>query len=521
MSRMIGFFNEQLVGYQRALAQGIKVSDFIDYDPKKISWSRGLVADVEKNKEAKYERKNIRPCYYRPFTMSHIYFHRQFNDMIYRMPIIFPESRTHNLTICINGPGGSGFSAIITNALTDLNFQHSGGQCFPLYTYSSAEPKPEELSLGDAEENGRQLNISAFAQKACRAVYKDTKINKEDIFYYVYGILHSPEYKARFAADLTKILPRIPLAEDFWTFSQAGRKLAEIHLNYETAKLYPVKEQRDELVLDEKKLYLVDKMRFGKSGKEVDKTKIQYNSHITLTDIPLEAYEYVVNGKSAIEWIMDRYQFSKDKDSQIVNNPNDWAHEHNEPKYILNLLKSIVTVSIETMKIIKNLPSLNERKVGTVSTLATDLQNVRHASEDPQIYAVNLVVAILSEAGGSLAWNSLISAYVLTVKPNLMKQRATADDVLEVETWAKRFNEIATENDLIPAIKTLGSNNLDFQPDGDSFRIQLQDGPRQIDDPEIRNDAKLVLKVLGQNQSLELPEVKTIEKEIKELVAAF
>jgi predicted helicase len=135
-----------------------------------------------------------------------------------------------------------------------------------------------------------------------------------------------------------------------------------IHLNYEDAKPYPVKEHRDVLELKDEKLYVVEKMRFGKSGKEVDKTTIQYNSHITLTGIPPTAYDYIVNGKPAIEWIMDRYQFSKDKDSQIVNDPNDWAREHEDPKYILNLLKSIITVSMETMKVVNALPALKERK---------------------------------------------------------------------------------------------------------------------------------------------------------------
>ena len=216
--------------------------------------------------------------------------------------------------------------------------------------------------MGDAEQDGRRLNVSDFALKAYREAYPDAKIGKEDIFYYVYGILHSPEYKTRFAADLTKMLPRIPLAEDFWAFSQAGRKLAEIHLHYEDAKPYPVKEHRDVLELKDEKLYVVEKMRFGKKDKETDKTTIQYNSHITLTGIPLAAYDYVVNGKPAIEWIMDRYQFSKDKDSQIVNDPNDWAREHDAPKYILNLLKSIITVSMETMKVVNGLPPLKERK---------------------------------------------------------------------------------------------------------------------------------------------------------------
>jgi len=361
MSHMIDYFNEQVKAFPNAAAKGVKVNDFIDFDPKKISWSRGLVADVEKRKVATFDRKSIRPSYYRPFTKQHIYFHRQFNDMIYRMPIFYPEADTTNVTICITGVGAStGFSALLTDQITNLHF-HDTGQCFPLYTYPSSEPKSVELNLGDTEKDGRRINISDFALKEYRAAYKDAKIGKEDIFYYVYGILHSPEYKTRFAADLTKMLPRIPVAKDFWVFSKAGRKLAEIHLNYETAKPYPVKESRDELVLDEKKLYVVDKMRFGKNGKEVDKTKIQYNSHITITGIPLAAYDYVVNGKPAIEWIIDRYQFTKDKDSQIVNDPNDWAREHGDPKYILNLLKSVITVSLETMKIVNSLPPLKEQ----------------------------------------------------------------------------------------------------------------------------------------------------------------
>jgi predicted helicase len=363
MKGMVERYNEQVEGFKKASAKGVKVADFINTDPKVIGWSGSLISDVERGKTAKYSPQQIRPSYYRPFITQHLYFDTQFNERPYRTPLMFPTRETENLGICVTGIGaGAVFSTLIVDMIPNNHFQDSG-QCFPLYTYSSTEPKPVELSLGDAEKDGRRLNVSDFALKAYRAAYKDAKIGKEDIFYYVYGILHSPEYKTRFAADLTKMLPRIPLAEDFGAFSQAGRKLAEIHLNYETAKPYPVKEQRDLLALDESKLYLVEKMRFGKKDKEVDKTVIQYNSHITLTGIPLEAYDYVVNGKPAIEWIMDRYQFSKEKDSQIVNDPNDWAREHNDPQYILNLLKRIITVSLDTMKIVNKLPALNERKI--------------------------------------------------------------------------------------------------------------------------------------------------------------
>ena len=189
-------------------------------------------------------------------------------------------------------------------------------------------------------------------------------VTKEDIFYYVHGILHSPEYRRRFAADLKKMLPRIPLTkrpDDFQAFSKAGHDLAHWHLNYETVEPYPVEEHSDTLLLDPEEHFKVQKMTFGRMTKAIDKTTIIVNSHVTLRGIPLEAYDYVVNGKPAIEWIMERYQKSTDKDSGIVNDPNDWAKEHNQPRYIIDLVKRVVWVSLETMKIVAILPALNER----------------------------------------------------------------------------------------------------------------------------------------------------------------
>jgi predicted helicase len=145
-------------------------------------------------------------------------------------------------------------------------------------------------------------------------------------------------------------------AKNFKRFSEAGRDLAKWHVNYETVEPYPLKEETGELALDPKKHYIVEKMAFPRKGKEIDKSRIIYNSCLTLSGIPLKAYEYVVNGKSAIEWIIERYQVTKDPDSGIVNDPNDWAREHEDPQYILNLLKRIVTVSVETMKIVKSPP---------------------------------------------------------------------------------------------------------------------------------------------------------------------
>ncbi len=170
----------------------------------------------------------------------------------------------------------------------------------------------------------------------------------------MYGILHNPDYRTTFANDLKKMLPRIPLVEkpkDFWSFSKAGRDLAELHLNYESVDPYP-----DVTVTGaESEFYTVEKMRFPKKGEQ---NSIIYNSHITISNIPDKAYEYVVNGKSAIAWIMERYQVKTDKKSGIKNDPNDWAEEVNNPRYILDLLLSIINVSVQTLDIVNGLPKL-------------------------------------------------------------------------------------------------------------------------------------------------------------------
>ena len=205
------------------------------------------------------------------------------------------------------------------------------------------------------EQSIRHEAITDFILKQAQLMY-GLRVSKEDLFYYVYGFLHSPEYGTTFAADLKKMLPRIPLIEkvqDFWAFSKAGRELAELHLNYEIVE--PYKDVKIEFSKDEPSYY-VEKMRFP--NKE-DKSIIQFNPHIRITNIPSEAYEYVVNGKSAIEWIMERYAITTDKASGIVNNPNDWAAEHNNPKYIFDLLLSVINVSVKTVEIVKGLPKVN------------------------------------------------------------------------------------------------------------------------------------------------------------------
>ena len=199
----------------------------------------------------------------------------------------------------------------------------------------------------------RKEAITDVAFDEFRTRYQDAAISREDIFYYCYGVLHSPEYREKFASDLKKMLPRLPLVEDFWGISKGGRELAYWHLNYESVEPYPINDPSES---DPSINLRVERMRFakGKDGKP-DKSVIIYNSHITLSGIPLEAYDYQINGKSPIEWIMERYQITTDKDSGIENDPNDYS---DDPRYIIDLLRRIVRVSVETNQIVGQLPKL-------------------------------------------------------------------------------------------------------------------------------------------------------------------
>ena len=268
------------------------------------------------------------------------------------MPYFFPTPETENRVICVHGKSASkDFSALMVDIVPDLNLLAAGAQCFPLYYYEAPKKKAGEI-VPDSP-NKQQENIADQTRQTFQSKYADDKISKEDIFYYVYGILHSNEYKEKFSADLKKLLPHIPQVvtkDAFWAFSEAGKKLAALHINYEQQEEYSVTVNNRGLF---EPSYQVKKMRFGGSAQEKDKTIIRYNDDIALSGIPLEAYEYQVNGNSAIEWVMSRYQCKTDKDSGINNNPNEW---NENPHYIISLLKKVITVSMESVKIIKSLP---------------------------------------------------------------------------------------------------------------------------------------------------------------------
>jgi predicted helicase len=357
----INFYNEQVDGYieKKIISKDLKVDDFITIDSTKITWDRSQKEDLAKYKKYTFDSKSIYKSLYRPFYKQFVYFNRQLNNCVYKLPSSFPLSNTNNLLICVPGAGDNkDFSVLITNLVPDLGIM-AGSQCFPLYYYEEvAIQNPNLFEGGKTHELVRRDGVSNFILDLAQKVYGNS-VSKEDIFYYVYGALHSESYRGKYANDLKKMLPRLPLVEeskDFWAFSKAGRKLAALHLNYETGEF--AKEVITVFSPGNTVNYQVEKMRFGKKESITDKSVIHYNSQITIENIPLSAYNYVVNGKSAVEWIMERYQITVHKESGIRNNPNDWAVEVGNEKYIYELLLRVIRLSVETVEIVRGLPVL-------------------------------------------------------------------------------------------------------------------------------------------------------------------
>ena len=378
MNRMITFYHSELERYKGATGK-LNLDDFVSSDPKLISWNRGLKSDLSKYKTLPYNDRSVVESLYRPFTKEWAYFDKNYNDMVYRMSSLFPDRNTPNKVIYISGTGNSGrdFSVIMVDRLPDLNMQHSGGQGFPLYTYEQVRKMPTDglFSSNTNETNAdglyrKKYGVSNAALERFQSAYSTTDISKEGVFYYVYGVLHSNEYRSRYRDNLSKVLPRIPIVgtlQGFRELSHAGEALAELHVSYETQDPYPVALDIRGGFLNSLKPehFRVTKMKFAKvkneEGKSVpDKTTVIYNEHITIKDIPLEAYEYVVNGKPALEWVMERQAVTTDKASGIVNDANLWATETmGNPRYPLELFQRVLTVSLETMKIVNSLPKLD------------------------------------------------------------------------------------------------------------------------------------------------------------------
>ena len=387
IKRMTINYNNEVDRLSNLQQQPTDIDSWINADSTMISWNRNLKEKLQKLRKIDTETIPVLSTY-RPFVKEWLYFHNDFNAMQYQQKRLFPTQNQKNLVIGVTGIGSTkNITALITDTIPSLDYVEKS-QCFPLYWYETINPDQNSL-FGDHEAQiVRHEAISDFILERAQSKYGN-KVQKEDIFYYVYGILHSKSYRETFEADLKKMLPRIPLVSDyqkFWDFSKAGRELANLHLNYEKIAAYPdVKVESLKMVHyespktmydiddgtpmaaetarkhssskdDDYDYYAVQQMKFPKKGQ---RDTIIYNHYHTIKNIPEKAYEYIVNGKSAIEWIMERYAVTTDKKSGITNNPNDWALEHEQPRYIFDLLLSVINVSVQSVDIVNNLPEVD------------------------------------------------------------------------------------------------------------------------------------------------------------------
>lgn len=353
MRKTIAYFNAQ----SRELKGDAKA---IRNDEKKIHWTRAFRHDIARRAIKDPDKGAIVVSAYRPFCKQWLWFDRQANEMMYQQENLFPYPGAKNLMICL-----SDTSALITGQVPDLHYV-GDSQCFPLYWYERIDDRKlpetgETNGVPDGHGYVRHDAITDAGLEAFRRAYPQEAITKKDIFYYVYGILNSPDYRNRYANNLSRDLPRIPLVEEFDKFRDAGRKLANLHLGYEKADRWPVKEVGDSINPGRTiKLGYPRRIKDpdNPSKKIPDKSVLQVAENLTIEGIPDEAYDFMVNGKTAIGWLVDRYRVTTDKKSGIVNDPNDWS---DDPRYIVDLVEKVITVAMRTLEITSKLPRLHEK----------------------------------------------------------------------------------------------------------------------------------------------------------------
>ena len=332
---MIDIYNVEADRWKRQENQQINVSEFVVYDDTKIKWDRELRQHLQRGRLAEYTENKLRTSLYRPFTKSNLFFDRVLNNCVYLFPYFFPtpETEKENRVIWLKVGQEWAMFALMTDRIPDL-LPQGGSQCFPFYTYNE-------------DGTNRQENITDWALAEFRTHYNDDTITKWNIFHYNYGLLHHPAYREKYEMNLKRDLPHIPFAEDFWGFAKAGAALADLHINYESAPKYNGLKyiETPDMQVD----WRVEKMRLSK-----DKTQLKYNDFLTLDGIPAAVFDYRLGTRSALEWVIDQYRVKVDKRSGIVNDPN----RADEPRYIVDLISRVITVSLKTVKTITALPPL-------------------------------------------------------------------------------------------------------------------------------------------------------------------
>ena len=338
IKRMIENYNAEVARWVQRTDREADVDDFVVSDETKVKWSSTLKQKLQSGQTAAFTEAKIRQSLYRPFTKSNLYFDRMMNDRVLVFPSIFPtpETETENQVIWLKVGKEWPMFGLMVNQFPD-QLPQGGSQCFPFYTY-------------DEDGKNRRENITDWALAQFQTHYRDDTITKWDIFHYNYGILHHPDYREKYAANLKRDLPHIPFINDFWEFAKAGARLSDLHVNYESQPEYSNLKfiQNQKVPLD----WRVEKMKLSK-----DKTSLVYNNFLTITGIPIKAFDYRLGNRSALEWVIDQYRVKTHERTEIVNDPN----RTDDPQYIVKLIGKVTTVSLETVDIVNELPALDLR----------------------------------------------------------------------------------------------------------------------------------------------------------------
>ena len=416
-------FDDGSYSYFTLNSSGLKTG----MDAIATGFSREKVVQSVKGMNESANVKMVCATHYRPFCVQNLYYDKSVNQRQYRIPNVFPTHKHKNLVICVSGVGVTkDFTCIVTEVVPDLELIGKS-QCFPLYWYEKIERKAQQtfdFMSGD-DEYVRHDGISDFILKQFRQAI-GPKANKEDIFYFVYAALHHPGYRTKFAADLKKQLPRLPVPvsmDDYRLMVMVGRDLAALHLHYEDIVGYGLKEVWTGADARDARPYQVTKMSWGKKGKDEDRSKIVVNGMLTLEGIPAKAHEYVVNGRSALEWIIDRYQIRTDKDSGITNDPNDWGREHGNPRYIVDLIQSVTTVSVKTVDLVKKLEGVRLREQNSGQDLQAGVRAANPVRNSE----------VLREIGEALKFREYLPVYSFKAACGPL----AGGQEVEVEGWIK------------------------------------------------------------------------------------
>jgi predicted helicase len=376
-SQLDHFSAEHSSGSAKERAEAAK--QFVDRDPTRYSWDRADFVRLAAGRRYEATADMFRTGLYRPFFKQRVAFGRTVNNETYQLPKLYPTPDAANFGILIQQTGPAPFSVLATDLMSDLVTVGAGNPTYQLARWRYEEPSTEPTLLDDATGDNwkRVSNLNPEIVRLFQTELTSDDITDDDVFHYVYGALHSPEFRQRYESNLKKEAPRVPMAPDRATFdaySDAGAELMELHIGYEDVAPYPLTEHWSsgaDPSTNPKVLRVGDKkMRYPKvtdpetGTKVTDHTQLIYNRHLTLSGIPERAHDYKLGTRSGIDWIIDRYYIKTDKASGIFNDPNAWADEHDEPRYILNLIGRVVTLSLCTLEAVDQLPQVGEADAG-------------------------------------------------------------------------------------------------------------------------------------------------------------